>query len=221
MKIDVKIDNTQLVLRLRKGEKRLAYAAVNAINNTLKRIQEAERQHVESEFTIRRRDFIRREAAVVKPFANVRQGRPFGEIAVGQKPRLLLAEFEKGAERLPFTPGAQRWGAPIIAGPARPSFASKIVPQLDIRRLKFDLTKTGRRRKAVTETATYLIAKVGIFQRLGKNASRLVYFFSRGSRLKPRLHFVQIAEKEANRWFKEEMEREVVKAIQFSRGEGL
>jgi len=221
MKIEVKIDNTQLVLRLRNGEKRLAYAAVNAINNTLKRIQEAERQHVESEFTIRRRDFIRREAAVIKPFANVRQGRPFGEIAVGQKPRLLLAEFEKGAERTPFTPGAQRVGEPVVGGPARPSFIDKIAPELRIGRLKFDLTKTGRRRKGVTDTRTYLIPQVGIFQRISKSTSRLVYFFSRGKRLKQRLHFVDIAEKEANTWFKEEMEREVVKAIEFSRGQGL
>jgi len=221
MKIDLKIDNTQLVLRLRNGEKRLAYAVVNAINKTAKRIQEAEREHVESEFTLRKREFILQQAAILKPFASVRQGRPFAEIAVGQRDRLLLSQYEKGAERVPLTPGARRWGAPIIGGAARPSFASKIVPQLEIRRLKFERTKTGRRRKAVRDTRTYLIPRVGIFQRLGKNASRIIYFFSRGSRLKPRLQFVQIAQKESNRWFKEEMEREVIKAIDSSRGQGL
>jgi hypothetical protein len=35
------------------------------------------------------------------------------------------------------------------------------------------------------------------------------------------LHFVETAEKEANRWFREEMEREVLNAIARARGEGL
>jgi hypothetical protein len=75
MKIDLQIDSAQLVLRLRDGERCLAYAVVNAINNTAKRIQDVERQRVEAEFTIPKKDFIRREAAVIKPFANVRQAR--------------------------------------------------------------------------------------------------------------------------------------------------
>jgi len=33
---------------------------------------------------------ILRQAAVIKPFANVKQGRPYAEIGVGQKPRLQL-----------------------------------------------------------------------------------------------------------------------------------
>ena len=54
MKIDLKIDSAQLVLRLRNGQRRLAYAAVNAVNNTAKRIQAAERRRVEEEFTVRK-----------------------------------------------------------------------------------------------------------------------------------------------------------------------
>ena len=67
------------MLRLRNGQRRLAYAVVNAINNTAKRIQEAERRRVEEEFTVRKRDFLRREAAKIKPFASVKQGRPYAE----------------------------------------------------------------------------------------------------------------------------------------------
>lgn len=221
MTIDLKIDATALVLRLQNGQRRLAYAVVNAINNTAKRIQDAERRHVEEEFTVRKKDFIRREAAIIKPFASVRQGRPYAEIAVGQKPRLLLSAFERGAERKPFTPSAQSVAEPVVGGPARPQFAAQVTPELRVGRLRFDRTKSGRRRAGVTKTSTYLVPKVGIFQRIGKEASRIVYSFTRGKRLAPRLHFVETAEKESQRWFGEEMEREVVDAIAHARGRGL
>lgn len=91
MRIDLQIDSAPLVLRLQNGQRRLAYAVVNAINNTAKRIQAVERRRVEEEFTVRKKDFISRQAAVIKPFANVQQGRPYAEIGVGQKPRLLLS----------------------------------------------------------------------------------------------------------------------------------
>ena len=221
MRIDLQIDSAPLVLRLRNGQRRLAYAVVNAINNTAKRIQEAERRRVEQEFTVRRHDFIRREAAIIKPFANVRQARAYAEISVGQKPRLLLSAFERGAERKPFTPTATRVAEPVVGGPARPQFSAQVTPELRVQRLRFDRTKTGRRRAGVTKTSTYLVPKVGIFQRIGKEATRAVYFFTRGKKLAPRLHFVETAEKEADRWFAEEMEREVLNAIARAQGKGL
>jgi len=221
MRIDVRIDSTALVLRLQNGQRRLAYAAVNAINNTAKRIQEAERRRVEEEFTIRKREFIRRQAAVIKPFANVRQGRAYAEIAVGQKPRLLLSAYERGAERKPFTPSARSVAEPVVGGPARPLFNLPVTPELRVGRLRFDRTKAGRPRAAVRRTRTYLVPTVGIFQRVRKKTPRLVYFFSRGKRLEPRLRFVETAEKVAQRWFGEEMEREVVNAIARARGRGL
>ena len=221
MKIDLQIDSTKLILRLRNGQRRLAYATVNAINNTAKRIQAAERRRVEKEFTVRKKNFILRQAAVIKPFANVKQGRPYAEIAVGQKPRLLLSAFERGAERKPSTQGAKRVAEPVIGGPARPRFNQPVTPEFRLRRLRFDRTKTGRRRAGVTRTKTYLVPQIGIFQRTGPASSRLVYFFSRGKRIKPRLHFVETAKKEADRWFREEMEKEVLNAIARAKGRGL
>jgi len=122
MRIDLRFDSAVLVLRLRNGQRRLAYAVVNAINNTAKRIQETERRRIEEEFTIRKKDLILREAATIKPFANVRQARAYAEIAVRQKPRLLLSAFERGAERTPFTPNAKRVAEPVIGGPAERTF---------------------------------------------------------------------------------------------------
>ncbi len=221
MRIDLQIDSASLVLRLQGGQRRLAYATVNAINNTAKRIQAAERRRVEDEFTIRKKQFILRQAAVIKPFANVKQGRPYAEIGVGDKPRLLLSAFERGAERKPSTQGARRVAEPVVGGPARPRFSQPVPPELRVKRLRFDRTKTGKRRVGVTQTKTYLVPRVGIFQRTGPDSSRLVYFFSRGKKLKPRLKFVATAKKESDRWFREEMEKEVVKAIAWSRGRGL
>jgi hypothetical protein len=220
MRIDLQIDSAQLVLRLQNGQRRLAYAVVNAINNTAKRIQDAERRRVEEEFTVRKKDLIRREAAIIKPFASVRQARAFAEIAVGQKPRLLLSAFERGAERKPFTPAARSVAEPVVGGPARPRFTQPVTPELRVGKLRFDRTKTGRRRAGVTRTKTYLVPKFGIFQRVGE-VTRAVYLFTRGKKIAPRLHFVETAEKEADKWFREELEREVVNAIARARGRGL
>ena len=221
MRIDLQIDSAPLLLRLRSGQRRLAYAVVNAINNTTKRIQNVERRRVEEEFTVRKKDFIRREVAVIKPFASVRQNHAFAEIAVGQKPRLLLSAFERGAERKPFTPSARSVAEPVVGGPARPQFAEPVPPELRMTRLRFDRTKTGRRRAGVARTRTYLVPKVGVFQRVGREATRAVYLFTKGKRVPPRLRFVETAELEAGRWFREEMEREVVNAIARARGRGL
>ena len=119
MRIDLQIDSAQLLLRLQNGQRRLAYGVVNAINNTAKRIQDAERRRVEEEFTVRKKDFIRREAAIINPFASLRQARAFAEIAVGQKSRLLLSAFERGAERK-FVDDEQSFRNPVRKG-SRPN----------------------------------------------------------------------------------------------------
>lgn len=221
MQITLRTDTSSLLLRLRNGERRLAYAVVNAINATAKRIQAIERDRVEDVFTIRKSAFMRREAAVIKPFASVGQGRAHAEIAVGQKPRLLLSAFERGGEKKPATPGAARVAVPVTGGPARPTFPQTVPPELRIGKLRFDRTKTGRRRAGVTRTKTYLVPEVGIFQRLSNAASKAVYLFRRSPRLQPRLRFVETAQKEADRLFAEEMERQVVEAISRAKGRGL
>jgi hypothetical protein len=41
----------------------------------------------------------------------------------------------------------------------------------------------------------YLVPEVGNFRRVSPAATRLVYFFSKGKKMNPRLHFVETAEK--------------------------
>lgn len=167
MKIDLRIDAAPLVLRLEKGERRLAYAVVNAINNTAKRVQEAERLHVQSSFQIRRPKFFfglparpGGAAARIRPFANVRQGRAYAEVAVSPPPgrglvsgRLLLSIFERGGERTPSSPGAKHVAVPITGGPARPTFASQIPKEYTWAGMRLAAYRGGKRVKRAGQRA--------------------------------------------------------------------
>lgn len=142
MRIDLQIETLPLFERMDKGQRRLGYAVVSAINATAKRIQKAEFEEVRGAFQIRRPTFFfgtearpGGTAARIKPFASVKQQRPFAEIAV-QAPesrgavsrRTLLPYFEEGGPRPIFTPGARRVAIPIVQQAARPSWPS-LVPQ--------------------------------------------------------------------------------------------
>ena len=219
--LKAQFDTTALIRRLRHGEKRLAYAAVNAINQTMKQAQREMRARVEAVFELRKREFILREAAKIRPFASVKQARAFAEISIGQKPRLLLSVFERGGKRMPVTPGAAFVAEPVIGGPARPEWEQAVVPEYRMSRLRFDKTKGGKPRAAALRTKTYLIPEVGIFQRQSGEASRAVYIFTKGKAVAPVLRFVVTVKRVADKWLGEYFEREVVKAVAHSRGEGL
>lgn len=236
MRIDLDVDTKELFLRMRNGERRLAFGVVSAINDTLRRIQDVERAAVEDRFEVRKKTFIRQQAAVIKPFASVKQARPYGEIGVGQKPRLLLSVFERGGERKPFTPGARRVAIPVKGSPARPTFASPVPAELQFKALRFrrtrplaslGRTKSGRIRRSKKkasgilygERGTYLIPKYGVFQRKAAGrARRLLYWFKSGSRLKPRLKFVETAQRFGRPWFREAMQRKAIEALARSGG---
>ena len=217
-RIDAKFDSTRLVLRMRNGSKRLAYAAVNAINKTAKHIQRRQREHVEKEFTIRKPEFMKRQAAIIKPFASVKEARAYAVVAVGEKPRLLLSAFERGAERKPATPGARVVAEPVIGGPARPTFRDPVPTEFRMKRLRFDKTKSGKARKAVAEASLFLIPGTGIFQRLQGQSAKAVYIFTRGKRLRRRLQWEERARGIADRWLPEYFQREVAKAIAHDKG---
>ncbi len=238
--IAAKVDDTELLLRMRNGQKRLAYAVVNAINATMRRVQEAERAEFKKEFVIRKEEFISRNAAVIKPFASVSQARPYAEIAVGQKPRLLLSVFERGGTKEPATPGAKNIAVPVKGSPARPTFAASVPELLWIGKLRFSPTrplpglgrtkKGNARRSRLRKTSgilygqqgTYLMPKVGVFQRQqGSRVRRLLYSFKPQATLKPRLHFVRVAQEQGGVWFKEEMEKQVINAIARDKGRSV
>lgn len=156
MRIDVQIDSTALILRLRKGERRLVYGAVNAINESMKDAQREVLGGIPRKFIVRNAPFILGTparpggaAARISPFASVPQGRLFAEISVGASTlagnrRLLLPTFEQGGERKPFTPGAKSVAVPLLGRPARPSIKRTVPPQYTFAGLQFKAYKGGK-----------------------------------------------------------------------------
>jgi len=205
--INVNVDTSELLLRLQNGEKRLAYAVQEALNKTAVRVEQAIQEHTLGEFTVRQRQFIRRQAAKIDKtsFASVRNGRAYVEIAVGQAPRLFLSEFEAGGERLPFV--GKNVAMPVIGGPARPSISSKVPAQWTFEALQFreTTTRSGRRAIVSRTQSAFIVPGVGVFQRVG-GETKLVYAFVPSVRLAPRLEFEATAQSVADRWFHDDLQ---------------
>lgn len=222
MKIDLNLDARQLEQRFSLTAKNIAYATVNAINQTALDVQRQAQENVKSRFTLRNPQFVLRQAAIIKPFANVRQGRPYAEISVGQKPRLLLADFEQGGARLPFV--GRREAVPIPGSAARPSFAQPVPAHMRFEALRLQPPLSAAQRKQRTsikggnaretrearaqftraqgagkvwrgDERTYMIPGLGVFQRTGsgKRDTQLVYKFLPSVQLKPKLGFLATA----------------------------
>jgi hypothetical protein len=156
MQINASVDITGLAAKMKRGEKNLLYSTVQGINDTALKIQEAERQRVARQFKIRKPGFIFQQAAIIKPFASVKSGLIYAEIAVGQKNKLLLSQFEKGGERLPFTPGAKSVAVPITGSAARENFAQSVNPKMFIRALNLKKTTTKPRLKGFKKNGQFI-----------------------------------------------------------------
>ena len=206
--IQVRMDVESLVSRIDavagdKGPRRLAFAVVNAINRTAKLVQAAEIEHVRDVFTVRKTAFLLGTpsrpggaAARIRPFASVKDTRPYAEVSVGAssdsaKRTLLLSQFEAGGIRRPFTPGAKAVATPITGRPARPTIGSSVPKDYTFSGLKLKAYRGGRRlsRKARAaaiaapgaqgavqwkgENRTFILPKAkgsplgGVFQRTG------------------------------------------------------
>lgn len=243
MKIDLQVDDKALATLKSLGEKKLPYAAVNALNQTAKQLQKQMRIGVKQRFRVRpkRQAFFLRMAAIIKPFASVKKGIAFAEIAVGQKPKLLLSKFERGFKRLPFTPGAKHVAVPLTGGPARPRIGSSVPPEFTFRRLRLkQAKKKGGKRKTKTEAVTFTQTKRGqwkgrqrtfilthtakaplggVFQRIGPKRGdiRMVYSFSDPRWVKARLRFMQTVSKRGARFlavnFRNEVEKAMIRAV--------
>jgi len=143
VRIELQFDDRVLFARMQKGQRRLAFAAVNAINAAARDVQAAQFENVRRKFTIRDPRFFfgtperpGGSAARIRTFASVGKGRAFAEVEVSgplsrgrSARRTLLPEFERGGRRGPFTPGAQTVAVPLTGGAARPSIGDKIAKE--------------------------------------------------------------------------------------------
>jgi len=246
VKIDLNMDAKALEQRMELTAKNLAYASVNAVNKTALQVQEQAKQNVKSRFTLRQPDFILRQAAIIKPFASVGQGRPYAEVSVGQKERLLLSEFETGGQREPFV--GKNVAVPITGSPARPGFSAPVTGSLRITALGLQpalstaqkqqrrsikgktASETRSLRKNFTSAAgagqvwkgrerTYMIPGVGIFQRTGpkKGDSTMLYTFKPHPQLKPTLGFLAMAKAQGQVWLGDNLQHALIEEINRAR----
>lgn len=214
MRVNANVDARGLLLKMQRGYKKLGYAVANGINDTAKTIQAETRAEVARKFTLRgaKGAFVVRQAAVIKPFASAKAGRPFAEIAVGKRERLLLAQFEEGGKRQPFK-GA-KVAVPITGGPARPTFESSVVAQLRLSRLRLRPDPRDPRR-LIGSQGTYTVPGIGLFQRLGpgRRNSRLVYAFDPDVQLPKRLAFRQLWRQRAEALLDDNIEKHIKKEL--------
>lgn len=241
MKISMDIDITEIQKRYELTQKNFAYAVVNAVNETAKAVQRMAQDNVRAKFHVRS-EFVIRQAAIIKPFASVGQARPYAEVSVGQKPRLLLSDFERGAQRPPFV--GKRVAMPIPGSPARPTVDAKVPgnlfvsalnlqPALSAAQLKQRKTikgstsaQTRSMRADFTRAAgagkvwkgkerTYMIPGLGIFQRFGKGKrdTALLYKFVPTQTLIPRLGFLNLAKTDGQRLFTSNMQAAIAKEV--------
>jgi len=232
--ITITVDPSEAILMLRNGEKKLRYAFVNSLNKTAKDIQREQQANVERTFTVRKTEFIRREAAIIS-FASVSKGILEASVRVGDKPRLLLSRFEKGASRGGFV--GKQVAVPVTGG-ARPTKRSSIPKEFTFsamalkayrgnKRLtrkargrhvrdygvfgqygRLALPEPGNRVQWRGRNRTYLVPSVGVFQRTGPKSSRLLWAFRPSVQLLPRLRFIVTGTVVAHRSFQRHMEAE-------------
>lgn len=243
MNITITIDTSLLTKNTDLTLKQLAYAGVNAVNNTVRLVQRQMQDSVKSKFTIRQGDFILRQAAIIKPFASVGQARPYAVIAVGQRDRLLLSEFEDGGVRQPFV--GKNVAVPITGSPARPGFDAPVEGGLRMTALgmKPNLSESQRKqrlsikggsrketnelRKSFTRAAgakqvwegnqrTYMIPGLGVFQRTGpkKRDTVMLYKFKSGPQLRPILGFHTMTTEVGQSLLRDNLSIEIAKAMQ-------
>jgi hypothetical protein len=231
MKINVSIDIENLKTRTQREVKNLAYSTAQALNDTAKDVQYRIQGDVQKIFHLRRgksalpgsdfsretgdqpsrseRSFIVR-AIKVLAWANVMKGRIYAEVGINNRPRLLLAKFEKGDIREPFV--GKRVAVPISETARKGSVSSVVDPKLTFKRLGFKkyTTKTGKR-QIKGKMRTFILSKTaahpmgGVYQRVGPRREdiQMVYSFKRAFRLRAVLRFIERARETYIKRFRE------------------
>lgn len=220
MRIDVKLDEALLRAGTERECKQLAYNVAAALNKTALATQVAIREQMQKDFTLRKtnkrdRSFLLEQIKV--NFASARQAKPYAEVYVADKPRLLLALFETGGQRAPFV--GKDVAVPVDevarAGGTR---AGAMKQELTFKELRLhgvrvtpmkqqdDMQFKGAQRTFLLKS-TAQHPEGGIFQRIGpgKDDIRMVYSFHKAFVLRRLLHLFETAEREMREKFATEL----------------
>ncbi|MGH9641097.1 MAG: hypothetical protein ACRD3Q_01600 [Terriglobales bacterium] len=227
MQINVEVDTSLLDKMSARYEKNLAYSVAQALNDTALEAQRRIRASLRQHFQVRKAAFLDRSIKIFA-FANVGSNRPYAEIGVDNKQRLLLSLFEQGGQKTPFV--GRDVAVPITGQAARPSIAESVRSDLTFSALHFKLGTTderdfvaGAKRRRVLRQAgkqyafwqgnqrTFILAHSaaaplgGVFQRVGpkRDDIRLIYSFRQNVRLKAALDFVATTTTTFNDVFRE------------------
>jgi hypothetical protein len=195
------------VVAIMRDEKRRRWAIANAINKTALKIQEREVDQFRSRFIVRpeRKTFMEKQVAIIKPFA--KEARLEAHIRVGQKPRLLLSEFEAGGKHESSKgPGV----AVPITGQARVTIQANITPELLYKALGMKKVVSQYRGKL----RTWAIDGIGVFQRTGPGSDyHILYAFKSSTPLKARLGFTKLGEAVAMEVWNKAMSEEIAGSL--------
>lgn len=216
MRIDAKVDVKGLVDKTLKAQKNLAYSVVQGINATAKQIQTAERASLMKKFTVRTantKTFLERQAAVIKPFASVGQGRLFAEVSVGQRPKLLLSSYEEGAQRKPFK--GKVIAQPVTGNSARKSFKDPVSQQFTFKAMALKAKTVNGHKEYVGRNGTFTVPGVGVFRRFGsgKAGAELLYHYASSQKLPRKLGWRQAAQAISNKWLDENINRAFLRSL--------
>jgi hypothetical protein len=229
VRIDVKVDTSLLDKNVKRYTKNLAFSTAQALNDTVLEAQRRIREHMRVAFHLRKTDFMNR-AIKIFVFAKVQANRPYAEIGVDNRPRLLLSMFEQGGQRLPWV---GRNVAIPITGAARPSSAAAVRTDLTFAALNFKKAGVNaagrkalaaRRAKGIRKrklggqyyywqgnqrtfilTSTRAAPLGGVFQRTGpkRDDIRMIYSFRSSVRIQAALNFVATTEQAFGQVFQE------------------
>ena len=234
MQISLKVDTSLLDKNAKRYVKNLAFSTAQALNDAALEGQKRIRANMRERFHVRQAQILDRSIKIFA-FAKAQANRPYAEIGVDNKPRLLLSIFEDGGARLPFI--GKNVAVPVTGQAARPSEADSVRADLTFRALNFQksaITSQGRRILSGRKLAgirkrklsgqyliwqgdkrTFILPQTrraplgGVFQRVGpgKDDIRLIYSFRSNVRLRAALDFVSTTERSFNDVFQESFYR--------------
>lgn len=214
LNFDFKFDTRNLNRRMKTTEKNLVYSTVQAINDTAKEIQRKQRALLDSQLTIRKRDFIMRTVKIFE-FASVKKGKLYAVVGIdGRKGKLLMPMFEFGGEKTPRK--GKNVAVPITGSPTRRSFEQPVADEFTFNKLRFrkHQTRSGKTQWR-GDQHTFIVPGIGVFQRVRSKTRRekdkawtnsrgqtlrydrsttvLLYHFERSSPIKKRMNFFVLA----------------------------
>ena len=215
--LNVKFDTSVLDRTAERYTKNLSYITAQALNDVARSAQQKIRDGLRRTMHIRRASFIDRSVKIFA-FASVQSDRPWAELGIDNKPRLLLSLFETGGLRAPFV--GRNVAIPVTGRPARLSPSASVRADLTFQQLAFRrgaVTAAGRsalreRRRAGNKSRklsgdyyfwqgaqrTFILINTarlpygGVFQRTGPKRTDLVllYAFKPTVRVAAALNFI-------------------------------